>query len=237
MLGLRDEGLVVAEPFGQWVIEDRFAGHRPAWEKAGATLADDVEPYEKAKLRMLNGTHSLLAYLGALHGHRTIAEAARDPRLAELARSLQRDDAQPTLAAPPGLDLDAYGREILERFRNPHLPHTTLQVAMDGSQKLPIRVLGTAVDRVRAGAVPHYCALTVAAWMVFVRLGHDIHGRELPLDDPLAPTLRQRAAGSQTGLADRMFGVDEVFDAEIAGSDEFRAAVRTEVASLLKAID
>lgn len=236
MSGLRDAGLVVAEPFRQWVIEDRFAGSRPAWEKAGAILTDDVEPYEKAKLRMLNGTHSLLAYLGALYGHRTIAEAARDPHLAEPARALQREDAQPTLTAPAGMDLDEYGREVLERFRNPHLPHTTLQVAMDGSQKLPIRLLGTAADRLRAGAVPHYCALAVAAWMVFVHRGRDVHGRQLPLDDPLAATLQRHAAGPQAGLADRMFDVVAVFDAEIAGSGEFRAAVRREVAALLRVI-
>ncbi|HWC24204.1 MAG TPA: mannitol dehydrogenase family protein [Flexivirga sp.] len=234
LLGLRDEGLVVAEPFGQWVIEDNFAADRPAWERAGATLAADVAPYEKAKLRMLNGTHSLLAYLGALHGYSTIAEAVADEQLYDAARALQREDAIPTLEAPPGTDLAAYGDQILERFGNPHLRHTTIQVAMDGSQKLPIRLLDTARDRLRAGAVPHHCALAVAAWIVYVHRGQDRLGRELPLNDPLAPVLREHAAGSEEGLVDRMFGLREVFDEEIAGQDAFREAVRDATTSLLK---
>lgn len=233
MLQLHDAGLVVAEPFGQWVIEDRFAADRPAWERAGATIATDVAPYEKAKLRMLNGTHSLLAYLGALHGHRTIAEAVADGELRDAARGLQRDDAIPTLESPPGTDLDAYGDQILERFSNPHLRHTTVQVAMDGSQKLPIRVLDTAKDRLRSGAVPRHCALAVAAWIVYIHRGRDVAGRELPLNDPLAPVLRERAAGPEAGLVDRMFGVREVFDEEIAGQDAFRQAVREATRPLL----
>ncbi|GAB3499831.1 mannitol dehydrogenase family protein [Flexivirga lutea] len=231
--GLRDEAVVVAEPFGQWVIEDRFAAERPAWEQAGATLAADVAPYEQAKLRMLNGTHSLLAYLGALSGHRTIADAVADESLLEAARGLQRQDALPTLQTPPGVDLAAYGDQILQRFANPHLRHTTVQVAMDGSQKLPIRVLDTARDRLRAGAVPHHCALAIAAWMVYVRRGRDVAGQELPLRDPLADVLRERAAGPAAGLVDRMLGIGQVFDAEIAGSDVFRAAVREAAHSVL----
>lgn len=233
LLQLYDAGLVVAEPFGQWVIEDDFAADRPAWEHAGATLAADVAPYEKAKLRMLNGTHSLLAYLGALSGYRTIAEAVDDQALLDTARGLQREDAIPTLEAPPGIDLEEYGEQILERFANPYLRHTTVQVAMDGSQKLPIRLLGTARDRLRAGAVPRHCALAVAAWIVYVHRGRDSAGGELPLNDPLADVLREHAAGPDDGLVDRMFAIEEIFDEEIAGNDAFRAAVRDATKSLL----
>lgn len=236
MLGLRDEGLVVAEPFGQWVIEDRFVAARPAWETAGATLTEEVEPYEMAKLRMLNGAHSMLAYLGALHGHRTIAEAVADEPLHDLARSLQQDDALPTLVAPDGMDVSAYGDQILARFRNPHLRHTTVQVAMDGSQKLPVRVVSTARERLRAGAVPEGCALAVAAWMVYVARGRDVHGAALPLDDPMASALRERAAGPASGLVDRMFALREIFDEEIAGDDRFRSAVRRAAESLQRRI-
>lgn len=234
LLPLRDEGLVVAEPFGQWVIQDRFAADRPAWERAGATLVTDVAPYEMAKLRLLNGTHSLLAYLGALHGYRTIAEAVADDRLAAAARALQRTDAIPTLEAPPGMDLAAYGDQILERFANPHLRHTTVQVATDGSQKLPIRLLGTARDRLRAGAVPRHCALAVAAWMVYVRRGRDLRGRRLPLHDPLADQLQQAAAGAEGQLVDRMFEISQIFDPEIAGHAEFRESVRAAATQLLR---
>jgi fructuronate reductase len=236
ILGVRDFGLVVAEPFGQWVIEDRFAGPRPAWERAGATLTADVEPYEVAKLRMLNATHSLLAYLGALKGFSTIAEAVADPDLAGAARRLQSEDVIPTLSPPPGLDLESYGEDILTRFSNPALGHTTLQVAMDGSEKLPIRVLGTVADRLATGAVPYAAALVVAAWMAFVHRGRDIAGRSLTLDDPQAGRLREAAAGTDAGLVDRMMALRGIFTAEVAEDSAFREAVAGHLARLLKEV-
>ena len=153
LLGLSDEALVVAEPFSQWVVEDRFAGPRPAWEKAGVILTSDVDPYERAKLRILNGTHSLLAYVGVLSGFETIADAVNDPELRNTARRILDEDILPTLETPAGFDLTQYRDEVLARFANPALAHTTRQVAMDGSQKLPNRILGTAVDRLAAGRV------------------------------------------------------------------------------------
>jgi fructuronate reductase len=236
VLGVRDEGLVVAEPFGQWVIEDNFSGPRPAWERAGATLTDDVGVFEVAKLRMLNATHSLLAYLGALRGYPTIAEAVAAGGLVEEARRLQCDDIIPTLDAPPGMDLAEYGESILDRFANPNLGHTTIQVAMDGSQKLPVRILGTVADRLSAGEVPRSGALLVAAWMVFVYRGRDANGRPLVLDDPMAEALREAAAGSEAGLADRLLAVREIFPAEVADHTEFRAAVTEAARRLLSEV-
>ncbi|GAA1848698.1 mannitol dehydrogenase family protein [Myceligenerans crystallogenes] len=168
-LGVRDEGLVVGEPFTQWVIEDTFAGPRPAWELAGATFTDDVAGFEQAKLRLLNGTHSLLAYAGALAGHATIAEAVSDPVIARYARTYLFDDALPTLRAPQGLDLQEYGEELLRRFANPHTGHTTTQVAMDGTQKIPFRWGGTLEDSLAAGRVPEGLAFGLASWALFVR--------------------------------------------------------------------
>ncbi|WP_113716571.1 mannitol dehydrogenase family protein [Arthrobacter dokdonensis] len=233
ILGMADHGLVVAEPFGQWVIEDNFAGARPAWEQAGATVTRDVEPFEVAKLRMLNATHSLLAYLGALRGFATIAEAVSDPALLDAARRLQREDVIPTLEAPEGMDLPTYGESILDRFANPALGHTTVQVAMDGSEKLPIRVLGTVADRLAAGAVPEAAALAVAAWMVFVHRGRDVDGRDLALNDPLGVTLRATAAGPDAGLSARMFALAGVFPRAVAEHDGFRDAVGRHVQDLL----
>ena len=120
---------------------------------------------------MLNGTHSLLAYLGALRGYETIAEAVADAELADAAQRLMREDVAPTLAQPPGLDVTAYGETVLERFANPALRHRTTQVAMDGSQKLPLRLLGTVRDRLAAGATPEWASLAVAAWMAYVAVG------------------------------------------------------------------
>jgi fructuronate reductase len=229
LLGLQDQALVVGEPFTQWVIEDDFAGPRPAWELAGATLTKDVAPYERAKLRVLNATHSLLAYAGALRGHVTIADAVADPELYSWARALVDDDVLPTLEAPDGADLAAYRDEVLHRFANPATGHTTVQVAMDGSQKLPQRLLGTVRDRLAAGATPQAAALAVAAWMAYVRATSAgdlvVAGRQVPLDDPLSAQLADAAAGPVRGLPDRLLAVDAVFGPDLRDSDTFRSAL------------
>lgn len=236
LLGLQDDALVVAEPFSQWVIEDDFAGPRPAWQKAGAILTDDVAPYEMVKLRTLNATHSLLAWLGALAGHRTIASAVGDERLRALAIGVIDDDILPTLTAPAGIDLAEYRDSVLERFANPSLAHTTAQVAMDGSQKLPVRILGTAADRLAAGATPHGLALVVAAWIGYVAASTAPGGHTL--DDPIAAVL-QGAVGSATELREhpeavvgRMLALREVFPAEVGESQLFRDAVVAQLATV-----
>ena len=195
LLGVDDEGVVVTEPFRQWVITDDFVSDRPAWELAGAVLTRDVAPWETAKLRLLNASHSLLAYLGALSGYDTIAEAVRDDDLEAAVRRLMYDDVVPSLVAPDGLDLPDYCEQLLTRFANPSLRHRTVQVAMDGSQKLPARVLGTIRDRFAAGATPQGATLVVASWMAYVaRAASDSSG--LPLDDPLAGRLAKAATSA-----------------------------------------
>ncbi|WP_448061284.1 mannitol dehydrogenase family protein [Cellulomonas hominis] len=235
LLGLRDDGLVVAEPFGQWVVEDDFAGPRPAWERAGATLTHDVGPYEQAKLRVLNAAHSAAAYLGALRGHTTIAAATADPEVLAVLRAMLDDDVLPTLTPPDGADLVAYRDQVLARFADPGTGHTTVQVAMDGSLKLPQRLLGTVRDRLAAGAVPEGAAAVVAAWMTFVRAvsgeGLTVAGAPVPLDDPLAATLAAAAAGPLDGFADRMLGVRAVFG-DLADSAPWRTAVRAALRDL-----
>ena len=170
-LGLEDAWPVVTEPFTQWVIEDRFASGRPRFEEAGAELVSDVAPYELMKLRLLNGSHSTLAYLGYLAGYETIAEAMADPAFARLVRGLMDEEVTPTLTVPPGADLAGYKASLLDRFANPALKHRTWQIAMDGSQKLPQRLLGTVRDRLAAGAPIERLALAVAAWMRYVDRG------------------------------------------------------------------
>ncbi|HEU0256868.1 MAG TPA: mannitol dehydrogenase family protein, partial [Microbacteriaceae bacterium] len=179
--------------------EDRFAGPRPRWELAGATVTDDVRPYERVKLRVLNAAHSMLAYLGALAGHETIAQAVADPRLHSIVADTLERDVLPTLHAPEGMNLEQYRDQVLERFANPSLPHTTLQVAMDGSQKLPIRMLETAAECLRAGRVPHGLATGVAAWIAFI--AEAMTGRFM-LDDPAAEALRS-AVGSPEDARER----------------------------------
>ena len=159
---------MVHEPFRQWVIEDDFSGPRPAWELAGAQLVQNVEAHETMKLRCLNGTHSTLAYLGYLAGYQTIAETVADPAYAALCDRLWREEIVPTVPQPEGEDLAAYCAALLARYRNPGIRHRTWQIAMDGSQKLPQRILGTVRDALAAGRVPEGLCLAVAGWMRYV---------------------------------------------------------------------
>lgn len=236
ILGLRDEGLVTAELFTQWVIEDRFSAERPAWERAGAQLTDDVEPFENMKLRILNGTHSTLAYAGALRGYPTITRTMADPELAELARELITEDVIPVLACPPGEDLAAYGAEVLKRFSNPALAHRTTQIAMDGSQKIPLRLLGTIRDNLAAGCTPRHALAGVAAWMAYLATG-EAHGLALPIDDPMADRLAVvRGSKDARGIVGTLLGIEEVFGTDLPGNVLVHDLLVDDVAELLARI-
>jgi fructuronate reductase len=196
-LGARDEGAVVTEGFSQWVIEDDFAGPRPRWEQVGAELVADVAPYETAKLRMLNGAHSALAYIGLGAGHDFVHQAIADPDIRPVIDRLLREEAAPTIDAAPGQDLAAYTDALLDRFANPALNHRLIQIAMDGSQKIPQRWLETlAWHQARGQRCPSLEA-AIAAWIAFLRSDH-------PIDDPLADKLREAAAGPDA--IERLFG-------------------------------
>ena len=245
LLGVADEACVVAEPFSQWVIADDFAGPRPAWERAGANLTDDVAPYEHVKLRLLNATHSLIAYLGTLAGYETIAEALADPRIDAVARALIDRDQLPTLAAPDGMDLVAYRDEVLRRFSNPALGHRTAQVAMDGSVKLPQRLVGAVRDRRARGAVPEVAALLIAAWMRAVGARRDDAGSPLDISDPLSerlagivdrPAPDQEIAGDVLALAGT-FGDGLADDAELVRAVARQYATLREHGALAAAAD
>ena len=235
-LGVADLAPVVAEPYNSWVIEDRFAAPRPAWEQAGAQLVSDVLPFETMKLRLLNGSHSTMAYLGFLLGHAYIWQASADPLLAGLVERQMAEEIAPTLAAPPGVDLAAYGRQLMERFRNPALPHRTYQIAMDGSQKLPQRLLGTVRDRLAAGAPIRHLALAVAGWIRYAS-GEDEHGAPIAVQDPLADAFRRivRDAGGDPGpVADGFLDLASVFGADLVAHYAFREAVRANVIALFR---
>ncbi|GAA0897237.1 mannitol dehydrogenase family protein [Pseudonocardia zijingensis] len=229
LLGFSDEGVVVTEPFRQWVVEDRFAAGRPAWERAGAVLTGDVAPYEAMKLRLLNGSHSTLAYLGALAGHEHVADAMADPGIAGVVAHLMADDVEPTLAVPDGYDVAAYQRELIERFHNPALRHRTVQIAMDGTQKLPQRLLGTIRDRLAAGAEPRWACLGVAAWMRYVWTAPAV-------DDPMADRLRTLTADAATprAVVEALLSLEEVFGAELPADGRFRDLVTDSLEALMK---
>jgi fructuronate reductase len=226
LLGVRDLGAVVTEPFSQWVIEDSFAAGRPAWETAGAIMTSDVAPYESMKLRLLNGAHSMLAYLGALAGYELVAYAIEP--LGPVIERLMDEDVTPTLDVPQGFDLTAYKASVLERFANPALRHRTTQIAMDGSQKLPQRLLGTVRDRLAAGAEPRWAALGVAAWMRYVwASATDGDRARLPLDDPLRDRLRAAVAGltDPAAVCAALLSITDVFAPDLRESPVFRDLV------------
>ena len=216
------------------MIEDRFTARRPAWELAGAQFTDDVTPYELMKLRILNGSHSTLAYLGALRGHRTIADAVADDGLHEIATALIRDDMIPTLAQPDGVDLVEYGDRVLARYANPGLRHTTVQIAMDGSQKLPQRLVAPALAAIGAGRRPHAITLGLAAWMAYVATGQDRTGRALPLDDPMADVLGQvRGTTDAATVVDRLLAIGPIFGPELPELGWWRHELVDDVRNLL----
>lgn len=235
-IGLEDAWPIATEPFMQWVIEDDFSLGRPAWDTVGAQFVADVAPYELMKLRLLNGSHSTLSYLGHFMGHETVAEAMAEPALARLVADLMAEESAPTLPDLAGFDVPAYCASLIARFRNPALRHRTWQIAMDGSQKLPQRLLGTIRDRLAAGQPIDRLALGVAAWMRWVT-GIDERGRPIDVRDPLAARLRAlaNAAGPVAErLAPALLTVGEVFGADLPGDPRFTGAVESALDRLLR---
>jgi fructuronate reductase len=225
-LGVADDVPVPCEPFRQWVIEDRFPAGRPSWETAGAQLVDDVEPFEIAKLRMLNATHSTLAYLSMLAGFETISDAVSHAPLKELIHAMMTREIAPTLSVPASFDLLAYRDALLERYANPALRHRCAQIAMDGSQKMPPRIFSTIAARLDAGQSIDRLALAVAAWFVFLR-GRADNGERYAISDPLAERLTH-FAGSATSaeqLADAMLAVRDVVPESLGRAPALRDAV------------
>ncbi|WP_295692336.1 mannitol dehydrogenase family protein [uncultured Maricaulis sp.] len=204
--GLEDAGAVFTEPFSQWVIEDDFVGPRPGWEQHGAELVSDVAPYETAKLRMLNGTHSALAYLGLAKGLNLVSEAIADPQLGPLAQRLMREEAASSFSPAPGQNLSHYADELAARFSNPALPHRLAQIAMDGSQKIPQRWLSTLSVHQEAGRETPAILQALASWVLYVR------GRSGAVDDPMRDQLaRAWQSAGHAGIAGALFGANGLF--------------------------
>ncbi len=200
-LGMTDAWPVQAEPFLEWVVEDHFAADRPDWAAGGARFAAEAAPFETLKLRMVNGAHSALAYLSVMAGWATVDQAVAQPALRRYLADLMRTEIAPTLPALPGLDLAAYQERLLQRYANPALRHQTRQIAMDGSQKMPQRLLGTVRARLAADRPITGLALALAGWLHFLR-GVDQAGRRYPIEDPLAETLAQRLTRAEAAACD-----------------------------------
>jgi len=235
LLGLDDAAPVIGEPFRQWAVEDVFAAGRPRWDAVGAQMVSEVAPFEFMKLRMLNGAHSSLAYLGYLAGHETVAAASGDPVFARFLQGLW-SEIIPAVPAPQGVDLRTYASDLLARFQNPAIRHRTWQIAMDGSQKLPQRLLGTIRERLKAGASIEHLALGVAAWMSYVT-GTDEKGEPIDVRDPLAAefALRAKALGRDAvALSTALFGIGAIFGDDLPREQRFTQAVAGHLDSLFQ---
>ncbi|MFW0765870.1 mannitol dehydrogenase family protein [Trabulsiella odontotermitis] len=213
--GVRDPAGVACEPFRQWVIEDNFVAGRPAWEKAGAELVKDVIPFEEMKLRMLNGSHSFLAYLGYLAGYQHINDCMEDESYRHAAHTLMLKEQAPTLKVK-GVDLAHYADLLIERYSNPALRHRTWQIAMDGSQKLPQRMLDSVRWHLAHQSRFDLLALGVAGWMRYVG-GVDEQGNTIEVCDPLLPVIQQAVKQSQEGetRVQALLGIEAIFGKEL----------------------
>lgn len=233
MTGHEDRAAVETEAFRQWVIEDRFPTGRPAWEAGGALFVADVRPFESMKLRMLNGAHSMLAYAGFLSGHRYVRDVMADPALSRLvARHLSA--AAATLDPLPGIELDVYASELATRFANPHLGHETFQIAMDGTEKMPQRILAPALDALERGQPIDSFAFAIAAWMRYT-LGRREDDTAYDLRDPRSAALAPPDGGGETAEAihDRIAGLPGLFPERLQSSRTWRDAVVPRLARML----
>ena len=225
--GLYDAAPVTHEPFRQWVIEESFVARtRPAWDKVGAQLVTDVAPYEHMKLRLLNGAHSALAYLGYLSGYETIADViANDAFRAYVGRLW--DEIIAVVPPPPGADLHRYAAELLARFGNTAIRHRTWQIAMDGSQKLPQRLLDTVRERLARNLPIPRLALAIAGWIRYIG-GKDEAGQPIDVRDPLADRLKTvlaEAGPDPARQVEAVLRVDAIFGADLPNAPGFAQAV------------
>ncbi|MBU2886707.1 mannitol dehydrogenase family protein [Gilvimarinus agarilyticus] len=222
-IGLYDAGALLCEPYKQWVIEDNFLSSRPAWEEAGALLVKDVAAYEKLKLRMLNGCHSALAYIGSLLGDEFIHQTIARPEVEAFIARLMGSEQSKSLQVPSDIDIEQYSGAVIERFKNKYVPYRNAQVATDGSLKLPQRLLFSANDLREKNITPHCIALAVAAWLQCL-VGFAAGG-SYSVSDPnlerleaiITPHLQDSTAlvsamMSQSGIFPESLQKDEVFE-------------------------
>ena len=234
LLGLRDDTPVIAEKFSQWVIEDQFVAGRPSWELADVEMVENVEDYETMKLRLLNGPHSASAYLGYLAGFDTVSDLMAQPIFPTFLKRMMDTEINPGLTVPPGVDIKAYKDSVLDRFSNRALAHRTWQIAMDGSQKLPQRLLGSVHSALKNDLPLDCLALSVAAWMRYVT-GVDEQGQAIDVSDPLKEelaTVRTQSNGNITDMIDAYLNMSEIFGSDLKNAGRFKEALCRALESL-----
>lgn len=213
---------VVCEPFVQWVLEDKFVNGRPAWEKVGVQFTDDVSPYEEMKIKLLNGSHLALTYLGFLKGYRFVHETMNDPLFVRYMRAYMDLDVTPQLAPVPGINLDDYKDTLVARFSNQAIADQLERVCSDGSSKLPKFTVPTINRLIADGRETRRAALVVAAWALYLK-GVDENGDTYSIPDPRA-VFCQALVADDALMTERLLAVEEIFGTAIPRSTEFVAA-------------
>jgi fructuronate reductase len=227
MTGVSDEWPIQREPFTQWVVEDVPAMHDADWQSVGVTLAKDVGIFDRAKLRLVNGPHSTLTYLGLLRGHESVADAMRDEQLAQFVELLMTKDFGPSLGPAPGLDIEHYIAAILQRFRNPGIRHLLSQIAWDGSKKLPVRITTTLVEALRAGRPVHRLAVPIAAWMRFIARQARAGVAIVDPDAARLVALGKACTGDPRADVARFSSCEAVLPSTLLGDETFRRALES----------
>lgn len=234
LLGVADPCGIACEPFRQWVIEDNFVADRPDWDLAGAEFVSDVVPYEEMKLRMLNGSHSFLAYLGYLGGYDHISDTMTDQGYRKAVFDMMMQAQAPSLNIPQGTDLKSYAEQLIERFTNPSLKHKTGQIAMDGSQKIPQRMGGSLRFHLDQGSEFKWLALGIAGWMRYVS-AVDEQGQPIDVRDPMAEQLKAicEEHGQNASVVPALLAVESIFSSDLGKNQQVIEAVTLAYQSLI----
>ena len=217
--GIDDGWPVMTESFKQWVIEDHFVQGRPKWDQVGAQMTGDVLPYEKMKLRLLNASHQALCYIGMLVGYQLVHETMEDSDIRRLVEKMMDDEVTPILPDVPGIDLAEYKKTLIERFANPAIRDQLSRIGIYGSSGIPKFVLPSVEEQLKRGAPIKLLSFTVAAWFRYLN-GLDESGKEMPMLDPMAPALRDRAKAAGKD-ARQLLNMREVFSEELANAPAF----------------
>ena len=221
--GIDDGWPVMTESFKQWVIEDHFVQGRPKWEQVGAQMTSDVLPYEKMKLRLLNASHQALCYIGMLLGYQLVHETMEDSDIRKLVEKMMDEEVTPILSAVPGVDLREYKKTLIERFANPAIRDQLSRIGIYGSSGIPKFVLPSIEEQLKRGGPIKLLSFTVASWFRYLN-GLDESGKEMPMLDPMAPKLRERAKAAGKD-ARQLLGMREVFSEELASAPAFSKQV------------
>lgn len=227
--GIDDSWPVVTEPFKQWVIEDHFVQGRPMWEETGAQMTNDVLPYEKMKLRLLNASHQALCYIGMLLGYEFVHQTMEDESIRTLVQRLMDREVTPILPPVPGIDLENYKATLIERFANPAIEDQLSRIGIYGSSGIPKFVLPSIVEEQRRGGPITLLCFTVACWLRFLS-GRSDEGNAMAMKDPMASRLRTIAMAGGKDPAP-LLALREVFSEELVSSPEFVRQVSEFLAS------